>query len=96
MTFIKNKENFVCENCGEEVIGNGYTNHCPQCLWSKHVDINPGDRAADCSGMMEPVSLEFTNGAFSITHKCVECGHIKKNTISQGDNIEVLINSGKY
>ena len=26
---------------------NGYTNHCSQCLWSKHVDINPGDRSPE-------------------------------------------------
>jgi len=26
---------------------NGYTNHCSQCLWSKHVDINLGDRSPE-------------------------------------------------
>ena len=33
---IKNKEDFICENCGAFVVGTGYTSHCPQCLWSKH------------------------------------------------------------
>ena len=57
--FQRKKENFVCEHCGQEVIGNGYTNHCPSCLHSKHVDINPGDRAETCGGLMEPVDLEL-------------------------------------
>jgi DNA-directed RNA polymerase subunit RPC12/RpoP len=43
--FRKNKEDFVCENCSREVVGDGFTNHCPKCLYSKHVDVFPGDRA---------------------------------------------------
>ncbi|MBR6751902.1 MAG: RNHCP domain-containing protein, partial [Alphaproteobacteria bacterium] len=42
--FVKRVENFTCAHCGAEVFGNGYTNHCPKCLWSRHVDNNPGDR----------------------------------------------------
>ena len=46
MRFIRREENFVCEVCGAKVKGTGYTNHCPQYLWSKHVDkLIPGDRA---------------------------------------------------
>ena len=56
--FNRKKENFVCENCGEKVEGNGYTNHCPNCLWSKHVDINPGDRAETCHGLLKPIAVE--------------------------------------
>jgi hypothetical protein len=40
--FQKTVEDFVCEHCGHPVAGNGYTNHCSQCLWSKHVDDNSG------------------------------------------------------
>ena len=61
-TFIRKTEDFVCENCGQEVKGNGYTNHCPRCLYSKHVDINPGDRASDCGGLMKPVAVELRHG----------------------------------
>ena len=57
-SFQRRIENFVCEHCGEKVIGDGYTNHCPKCLWSKHVDVNPGDRMAHCGGMMKPEALE--------------------------------------
>ncbi|MFA6992594.1 MAG: RNHCP domain-containing protein, partial [Candidatus Gracilibacteria bacterium] len=38
--FSRTIEDFVCEKCGAKVKGDGYTNHCPKCLWSKHVDIN--------------------------------------------------------
>jgi hypothetical protein len=74
MTFIKTKENFICENCGEENIGSGFTNHCKKCLWSKHVDIDPGDRVAKCKGMMEPVDAENKNRELRIKHKCLKCG----------------------
>ena len=40
-------EDYICDVCGDEVKALGYTarDHCPNCLASKHVDINPGDRA---------------------------------------------------
>lgn len=84
--FIKTKEDFVCERCGAEVIGNGYTNHCPTCLWSKHVDINPGDRAALCGGMMEPIGLLHTSGEQSIIQRCVKCKHLRKNKRQEEDD----------
>ena len=48
--FTEIDEEFICENCGEKVGQLGYScrNHCPKCLHSKHVDINPGDRAEKC------------------------------------------------
>lgn len=89
--FIKNIENFSCERCGAKIKGNGYTNHCPACLWSKHVDVNPGDRAAECGGLMEPVKIEKSRGKYVIAHKCVKCGRIKKNKISKEDNFDKII-----
>jgi hypothetical protein len=96
MAFIKREENFICENCGAEVKGTGYTNHCPKCLWSKHVDIDPGDRASDCGGMMEPIFVGYEKDAFYIIHECAKCGIKKKNIASPEDNTDVLINKGKY
>ena len=91
MAFIRNKENFVCEQCGKEVTGNGYTNHCPQCLWSKHVDIHPGDRAHECGGMMKPIGVAFEKGEWVIHHECVRC-HAKKNNKSvPSDNFKTII-----
>jgi hypothetical protein len=89
--FIKTKEDFKCEHCGFFVEGTGYTNHCPKCLWSKHVDINPGDRAESCGGMMEPVEIEFMSGGFDIIHQCQKCGAIKKNKAEENDDAEALI-----
>ena len=74
--FIRKKENFVCEKCGEKVIGDGYTDHCPKCLWGKHVDdVLPGDRASKCQGAMEPIRTVYEKGRFRINYRCVECGH---------------------
>ncbi len=90
--FQKRKEDFVCENCGEKVKGSGYTNHCPKCLWSKHVDIFPGDRLEDCGGMMEPVDVESKKGSrFVLVHKCVKCGEVARVGMSKEDNMELAI-----
>ena len=53
-------EDFICENCGNKVKKLGYTarDHCPYCLYSKHLDINPGDRENTCKGLMRPIGIE--------------------------------------
>ncbi len=89
--FKKVVEDFKCDNCGEEVSGNGYTNHCPHCLWSKHVDNNPGDRGNDCCGLMEPVGTEENGGEWQVVQKCQKCGEIKKNKLSTTDVFDKLI-----
>lgn len=89
--FIKTTEDFTCENCDAKATGDGYTNHCPACLWSKHVDINPGDRASDCQGLMEPIALENKNGEQVIVHRCIVCGYQKKNKVSKDDSFEELL-----
>lgn len=73
MGFKRTKEDFTCSTCGAEVVGTGYTNHCPECLWSKHVDIVPGDRREACEGMMEPVRLEGSTPHYRIIHRCEAC-----------------------
>lgn len=89
--FQRKKEDFQCEKCGALVSGDGYTNHCPKCLWSKHVDNFPGDRAATCGGLMEPVFLEPENGGQKLTHHCVVCGYEKKNKTAENDDFEALL-----
>ncbi len=91
LQFQKNKEDFVCEKCGAIVVGDGYTNHCPECLWSKHVDVNPGDRAENCCGMMEPIGVEKKDSEYSILHKCVKCGFERKNKAQKTDNYDQLV-----
>ena len=91
MSFTRRKEDFTCENCGARVAGNGYTNHCPNCLWSKHVDVDPGDRAANCRGMMEPVAIEGSTPDYRIVHRCVRCRMIRRVDVSPGDNPEAIL-----
>jgi len=85
-------EDFTCENCGTEVKGNGYTNHCPSCLWSKHVDNNPGDRESVCGGMMKPIGVLVKRGEIAqVEHKCQVCGFRRPAPVLPADNREELI-----
>jgi hypothetical protein len=89
--FIRTIEDFACEKCGKKNQGNGYTNHCSKCLWSKHVDVNPGDREEKCGGLMKPIGYIKLGGREKILHQCIKCGHEKTNKVEQGDNINVLL-----
>ena len=89
--FQRKKEDFTCENCGFFVVGNGYTNHCPQCLWGKHVDVFPGDRASECSALMRPVGFTLKKQQVIIIHKCVKCGHNMRNKSADNDSIESMV-----
>lgn len=95
MSFTRIIENFKCGHCGLEVNGNGYTNHCPKCLWSKHVDIDPGDRLAECGGLMSPIGVEKTGEEYMITHKCIKCGFKRRNTFEKQDDFDTLITLSK-
>ena len=89
--FQRKKEDFVCENCGQKNSGDGYTNHCFKCLYSKHVDVNPGDREADCGGLMEPIDTYQKDGVYYIKHKCLKCDFEKNNSVSRNDSFEKII-----
>lgn len=90
--FTRTIENFTCAHCAQEVIGNGYTNHCPQCLWSKHVDVNPGDRAEQCGGMMKPIGVTIESKGWKITHQCETCGCTRKVKSAKSDSTTELVN----
>ena len=90
--FTKNDSGFICGHCKKEVPLLGYTsrNHCPYCLWSRHLDENPGDRASECKGLMEPVSAEpDAKKGYIIIHRCTECGAIRRNKAAYGPKAEV-------
>jgi len=97
--FSKNDSGFICKNCGFEVEPLGYTsrNHCPKCLCSLHVDINPGDRQNECGGIMDPVSaVTDPKKGYIIIHKCRKCGGITRNKAAhmaknQPDDLDLLI-----
>jgi len=71
-------EGFQCGHCNREVpptSGTTPRNHCPFCLWSRHVDIDPGDRANRCRSMMRPIGIyTHTKKEYVILHQCVSCG----------------------
>jgi rubrerythrin len=89
--FQRKIENFVCEKCGQKTKGLGFTDHCPSCLWSKHVDINPGDRQAKCGGAMKPISLEIKGDEKIIYYKCQKCGFEHRVRAVKNDNFEALL-----
>ncbi|MFH1111529.1 MAG: RNHCP domain-containing protein [Patescibacteria group bacterium] len=89
--FTRTTEDFVCSQCGFLIKGTGYTSHCPKCLWSKHVDNNPGDRACSCRGMMEPVGVEQKSQTYRIIHHCVKCGVEKRNKVVKADDYDTIL-----
>ena len=89
--FQRRIEDFTCEHCGYRVKGSGYTNHCPRCLYSKHVDVNPGDRAAACLGLMKPIGVELDHGEYVLIHQCEKCGREKKNRVTKADNFDIIL-----
>ncbi len=92
--FTKNDNGFVCISCGREVKPLGYSsrNHCPHCLTSRHVDINPGDRACECGGELTAIKAEpDAKRGFIIIHKCKKCGAIRRNRAAEDDDRALLI-----
>jgi hypothetical protein len=89
--FQRTREDFTCAQCGQHVRGNGYTNHCPRCLWSRHVDIHPGDRAAACRGLMAPIGVGQKGAGYVITHRCTACGFERRNKAASADDFEALL-----
>jgi len=83
--FQRRIEDFTCAHCGHAVIGNGYTNHCPNCLYSRHVDVAPGDRAAECGGLMRPIGSALEAGRYFVLHECERCGLQRRNGIAKGE-----------
>ena len=65
------------------------------------MDINPGDRACECGGLMKPVkALPDPKKGFIIIHKCTVCGEIHRNKAAheakvQPDDIDLIISLTK-
>ena len=97
--FKKNDSGFICAACGKEVLPLGYTsrNHCPFCLCSLHVDINPGDRQNPCGGILRPISAQpDPKRGYIITHRCERCGATVRNKTAheaktQPDDTDLII-----
>ena len=87
-------ESFTCYNCGKEVAPLGYTarDHCPNCLHSLHLDINPGDRDSDCKGHLIQIVIEKNKKrVYKILYKCDKCGINTKNIMATDDNMDKII-----
>ena len=90
-------EEFICENCGHKIKKLGYTarDHCNFCLYSKHVDILPGDRKNTCLGLLKPIRIEKYKDSFKIIYKCDKCHMIHKNIMASDDNMDLIIELSK-
>jgi hypothetical protein len=89
--FTRRREDFTCLHCAAAVRGTGYTNHCPRCLWSRHVDVNPGDRAAECCGAMEPIGALSERAGIVLVQCCVACGHTRRNRTAADDDRDAVL-----
>jgi hypothetical protein len=85
-------DSFRCRHCRLDVPaaapGTKHRNHCPSCLWSRHLDADlPGDRAAGCAGAMEPIAVSVrADGEWALVHRCTGCAAVSVNRIAGDDN----------
>ena len=88
--FRKVNESFACGQCGFQVQPATSTcrDHCPMCLWSRHVDENPGDRQSSCGGMLRPVGYEkHPKKGWMISYLCDHCGMSRTNRFLEADGV---------
>jgi hypothetical protein len=99
MSRVEENTGFICEYCGQVVLPiqrGTYRNHCPFCLYSKHMDITPGDRKSDCKALMEPIGIHLKAGkGYQVEHVCLKCGVHRVNRIAddiiQPDDINRIV-----
>ncbi len=89
------RDSFTCIRCRREVplssYGTKHRNHCPACLWSRHLDIEPGDRQSPCRAPMEPIGIEVRpDGEWAIIHRCTACNTLRANRLA-GDDHELAL-----
>jgi len=98
---------FHCANCGALVSSAHFLsgvhnrNHCPYCLWSRHLDlVNPGDRLSACKAQMGPIALTTkpgrnkyadSDGELMLVHLCTGCQSISINRIAADDDPDMLL-----
>jgi hypothetical protein len=88
----RSPDTFRCRHCRLDgpldAPGTNRRNHCPSCLWSRHLDDDvPGDRAAECGGSMEPIAVWVKrDGEWAIVHRCATCGVLRTNRVAGDDD----------
>ncbi len=93
---MRRTTSFRCVHCRVDVApdapGTAHRNHCPTCLWSRHVDDEPGDRASDCQSSMEPIAIAVQkDGEWVLIHRCNGCGTLHSNRTAGDDNVLLLV-----
>jgi hypothetical protein len=89
-------ESFKCGHCkafvGPTIAGGRHRNHCPLCLYSRHVDDRRmGDRASACRALMAPIGFFYRpKGEQVVVHRCLGCGFERHNRVAADDNFLVL------
>jgi len=86
--FTKINESFECQQCLYLVplASSTCRDHCPKCLYSLHVDNNPGDRAAHCGGKLKPIAWsQHKKKGYMIHYQCMTCGMEKRNKFLEID-----------
>jgi len=108
MRNIELNTDFKCIHCrsfvsaGIILAGVNNRNHCPYCLWSRHMDLfEAGDRLSGCKARMQPVGLTLkrvhkkysaaSGGELMLVHLCIECGSISINRIASDDDFQRIL-----
>lgn len=91
--FTMKDEDFICQNCQQTVSPLFYSarDHCPKCLYSKHVDILPGDRKNPCQGLLKPIGIEKFKDTYKIIYRCNKCQQQHKNIMALDDSMDKII-----
>jgi hypothetical protein len=95
----KHCKNFVSTDPSLSGVNN--RNHCPYCLWSRHMDWQtPGDRLSACNGCMKPIGLTLkrinkkygrAQGELMLIHVCEECSRVSINRTAADDMAQAII-----
>ena len=86
-------EKFMCVVCGKNVEPLKYSarDHCPYCLCSIHVDINPGDRLNTCKGILKPIDIDKYKDTYKIVYKCEKCHKLHRNIMASDDDFDEIL-----
>jgi hypothetical protein len=107
MTARSFNSDFRCTHCGYYITatrmmcGVNHRNHCPYCLWSRHLDLFvAGDRLSACKASMRPIGLTMKptrnksvlgGGELMLVHICEDCGQVSINRIAADDDAQSLM-----
>lgn len=95
--YPQSEEMFKCRHCHRFVCplpsGGHHRNHCPFCLYSRHVDERKsGDRLSACGASMEPVGyFQRPNGEYVVVHHCMGCDEERFNRIAADDAFDFVL-----